>query len=147
MRRLNDNLLLLFTGRTRKSDKILAEQKQNIKDRESVLGEMKDIAYQAREALLAGNVDAIGELLHESWLLKKQLASRISNPDLDAMYEAARQAGAVGGKISGAGGGGFMLLYCRNGTQERVREALDHLQELPFSMNQDGSKVIFDYQR
>jgi D-glycero-alpha-D-manno-heptose-7-phosphate kinase len=108
---------------------------------------MKDIAYQAREALLAGNVDAIGELLHESWLLKKQLASRISNPDLDAMYEAARQAGAVGGKISGAGGGGFMLLYCRNGTQERVREALDHLQELPFSMNQDGSKVIFDYQR
>ncbi|MCA9932306.1 MAG: GHMP kinase [Ardenticatenaceae bacterium] len=147
LRRLNDNLLLFFTGKTRKADKILSEQKANIKQRQSVLGEMKDIACTARDELLNGNVDAIGGLLHESWMLKKRLASQISNDYLDEMYETARAAGAIGGKIAGAGGGGFMLLYCRNGTQEDVRHELQHLQELPFKLGQDGSKVIFDYHR
>ena len=147
LRRLNDNLLLFFTGHTRKADTILKEQKTNINQRLSTLAEMKKIAHQAVDKLLAGDVDAIGHLLHESWMLKKQLASQISNSELDEIYEAARQSGAVGGKITGAGGGGFMLLYCKNGLQEDVRHALDHLQELPFKLGQDGSKVIFDYQR
>ncbi len=147
LRRLNDNLLLFFTGKTRKADNILSEQKANIQQRLQVLDEMKAIACRARDELLAGNVDAIGDLLHESWLLKKQLASQISNSYIDEMYETARRAGAVGGKIAGAGGGGFMLLYCRNGTQEEVRHELQHLQELPFKLGQDGSKVIFDYHR
>lgn len=147
LRRLNDNLILFFTGKTRKADHILAEQRANIQQRLRVLGEMKDIACQAKDELLQGNVDAIGMLLHESWMLKKQLASQVSNSYIDEMYEAARKAGAVGGKIAGAGGGGFMLLYCRNGTQEEVRHKLRHLQELPFKMGQDGSKIIFDYHR
>lgn len=147
MRILSDNLLLFFTGITRKADQILVEQKQNIQDRLAVLGEMKDIAYMARAELEKGNVDAVGALLHESWLLKKKLASRISNPALDGMYETARKAGALGGKISGAGGGGFLLLYCPNGSQEKVRDALQDFQEYRFVLGQDGSKVIFDYQR
>lgn len=147
LRILSDNLLLFFTGITRKADNILVEQKQNIKDRLSILGEMKDIAYTARTELEDGNVDAVGELLHESWMLKKKLASRISNPALDGMYETAREAGALGGKISGAGGGGFLLLYCPNGSQEKVRDALQDFQEYRFVLGQDGSKVIFDYQR
>ena len=108
---------------------------------------MKRIAHTAYHELSAGNIDAIGELLHESWGLKKQLASRISNNALDDMYQAARHAGALGGKITGAGGGGFLLLYCPNGTQENVRQALSHLQELPFKLGEDGTKVIFDYHR
>lgn len=147
LRILSDNLLLFFTGITRKADNILVEQKQNIKDRLSILGEMKEIAYAARSELENGNVDAVGGLLHESWMLKKKLASRISNPALDGMYETAREAGALGGKISGAGGGGFLLLYCPNGSQEKVRDALQDFQEYRFVLGQDGSKVIFDYQR
>jgi D-glycero-alpha-D-manno-heptose-7-phosphate kinase len=147
MRYLNESFLLFFTGMTRKAENILAEQKANIDGRLSVLCEMKHIAYSAYQELQQGRLEAIGQLLHESWLLKKRLASQVSNGTLDDMYETARKAGAVGGKISGAGGGGFLLLYCPQERQEAVRDALSGLQELPFRMGQDGSKVIFDYQR
>jgi D-glycero-alpha-D-manno-heptose-7-phosphate kinase len=146
-RRLNENLLLFFTGFTRTADTILDEQKKNINGRLNILRELKQMAYVARNELDSGNVDAIGELLHESWQLKKSLASQISNSALDSMYEAARQAGAIGGKITGAGGGGFLLLYCPHEKQEAVRAALQGLQELPFQLEHDGSKVIFNYHR
>jgi D-glycero-alpha-D-manno-heptose-7-phosphate kinase len=146
-RQLNHNLLLFYTGVTRKADSILSEQKENIRSRESVLEEMKHIAHVACDSLQGGQVDAVGDLLHESWMLKKQLASKISNSDVDDLYEIARKAGATGGKIAGAGGGGFLLLYCPPGRQEHLRQELHMLQELPFNLGQDGSKVIFDYQR
>ncbi len=147
LRFLNENLLLFFTGMTRKADGILSEQKANINEKTAVLGEMKAIAHQACDELQRGNVDEIGHLLHKSWLLKKRLASQISNSFLDNMYETAIKAGAIGGKIAGAGGGGFLLLYCPKEKHEIVRDAVGHLQELPFRLGQDGSKVIFDYQR
>ena len=146
-RRLNENLMLFFTGITRPSASILGEQKDNINGRKAVLREMKQMAYQAREELRSGNLDAIGHLLHESWELKKQLASQISNTRIDEIYQAARRAGAAGGKITGAGGGGFLLLYCPYENQEAVRSALHGLQELPFKLEQDGTKVIFNYRR
>lgn len=146
-RQLNHNLLLFYTGVTRKADSILSEQQANIRSRESVLEEMKHVARTACDKLQQGDVDAIGELLHDSWLLKKQLASKISNGEVDDLYEVARRAGAMGGKIAGAGGGGFLLLYCPPGHQEHLRRELHMLQELPFNLGQDGSKVIFDYQR
>jgi D-glycero-alpha-D-manno-heptose-7-phosphate kinase len=147
MRYLNESFLLFFTGMTRKAENILAEQKANINGRISILCEMKHIACIAYQELQRGRFDAIGHLLHESWQLKKRLASQVSNGSLDDMYETARKAGAIGGKISGAGGGGFLLLYCPPERREAVRDALSGLQELPFRMGQDGSKVIFDYQR
>ena len=146
-RQLNHNLLLFYTGVTRKADSILAEQQSNIRSRESVLEEMKHVARVACDKLQQGDMDAIGDLLHDSWLLKKQLASKISNSEVDDLYELARRAGATGGKIAGAGGGGFLLLYCPPGRQEHLRRELHMLQELPFNLGQDGSKVIFDYQR
>ena len=146
-RQLSQNLLLFYTGGTRSADSILIEQKANIRSRESVLEEMKQLAYAARDKLQCGDVDAIGGLLHESWLLKKQLASKVSNHAVDELYELARKAGATGGKIAGAGGGGFLLLYCPPDRQERLRQEMSMLQELPFNLGQDGSKVIFDYQR
>lgn len=147
IRALNDELLLFFTGITRSSSTILTEQKNNIEQRQQVLCTMKEIALQARDELLKGNVDAIGECLHESWHLKRQLASQISNGTLDEMYLAARDAGAIGGKITGAGGGGFLLLFCPYQKQKALRAALSGLQELPFKLEPDGSKVIFNYQR
>jgi D-glycero-alpha-D-manno-heptose-7-phosphate kinase len=146
-RRLNEDLLLFFTGITRRSGSILSEQKNNINHRRNVLCEMKKMAYIARDELLSGNMDVIGELLHESWALKKQLASKIRNDGIDEIYDSARRAGAIGGKITGAGGGGFLLLYCPHEKREAVRAALGDLQELPFQLEHGGSKVIFNYER
>lgn len=147
MRHLNNNTMSFYTGITRRSDTVLNEQKSNIAQRREVLGEMKQIAYTAREELLDGNIDCIGELLDASWQLKKRLASKVSNGSIDEIYQTARRAGALGGKISGAGGGGFLLLYCPYERQDAVRKALCSLQELPFRTEAHGSKVIFDYQR
>jgi len=146
-RRLNDNLMLFFTGVTRKADRILVEQKRNIDGRLKVLSQLKKMAFDARLELEAGNVDVIGEYLHEAWGLKKTLASQISNHSIDRIYSAALCAGAMGGKITGAGGGGFLMLYCPYEKQNDVRAALSRLQELPFGLENDGSKVIFNYKR
>ena len=144
-RALNDNFMLFYTGLHRKANSILKEQKANINDRLATLRKLKAMAYTAREALEASDVDALGDLLHQSWLLKKQLAGAISNGKIDQMYTAARQAGAIGGKITGAGGGGFLLLYCPFEKQNAVRAALHGFQELPFQLERDGTKVIFNY--
>lgn len=145
-KRLNDSLLLFYTGMTRKSSAILSEQKANINGRIEILREMKELAYKGRDAIVSGAFDEFGQLLHCGWELKKKLASKITNTEIDAMYETARKAGAVGGKITGAGGGGFLLLYCPNGSQEEVRRTL-RLRELNFRFERDGSKVIFNYRR
>lgn len=147
IRKINENFLLFFTGFTRKSEVILQEQKQNIYVRSGVLSGLKQMAYTARKELESSNIQALGELLHESWLLKKQLAGNISNPSIDNLYDTAMQAGATGGKITGAGGGGFFLVYCVHEKQDSVRSALTGLQELPFHLERDGSKVIFNYRR
>jgi D-glycero-alpha-D-manno-heptose-7-phosphate kinase len=146
-RRLNENLLLFFTGITRQAEVVLTHQKANIQQRLPALREMRSMAYTGYELLAQQDLDGFGRLLHEAWLLKKSLATQISNSDIDEMYEAARQAGALGGKITGAGGGGFLLLYCPGDKQQAIRAALSHLQELPFKVEHDGSKVIFNYQR
>jgi D-glycero-alpha-D-manno-heptose-7-phosphate kinase len=146
-RRMNESLLLFYSGVTRKADMILDEQKRNIHERLEVLREMKQMAYTARDELNAGNLDIVGDLLHESWELKKQLASQISNGTIDAIYQAARKAGATGGKVTGAGGGGFLLFYCPLNKRESVRAALSSLTELPIQLEQDGTKVIFNYRR
>lgn len=146
-RQLNDNLLLFFTGKTRDSSTILSEQKANISQRVDMLLKMKSLAFKARDVVLQKSFDEFGVLLHEGWELKKRLAHKITNPEIDQSYEAARQAGAIGGKISGAGGGGFFLLYCRMDKQDEVRKELRDFRELPFHFEQDGSKVIFNYRR
>jgi D-glycero-alpha-D-manno-heptose-7-phosphate kinase len=146
-RRLDENLMLFFTGATRQAGSILEEQQANINQRLPILRELKSMAYQARDELQKGNLDMIGQLLDLSWTLKKQLASKISNSSIDDVYETACKAGALGGKITGAGGGGFLLLYCPSERQAAVRQALHGMRELPFHFEQDGAKVIFNYRR
>jgi D-glycero-alpha-D-manno-heptose-7-phosphate kinase len=144
---LNNNFLLFFTGVSRTSSSILGEQTKNMKDRKGELRAIKQMARQARQDIEQGNLDSLGELMHQSWELKKRLAGTISSERIDAVYETARRAGALGGKLTGAGGGGFMLLYIPYERQNEVRTALSGLQELPFRLEADGTKVIFNYRR
>jgi D-glycero-alpha-D-manno-heptose-7-phosphate kinase len=144
---LNDNFLLFFTGISRKSASILQEQTINLKDRLCELREIKQMACQARSELEKGNFDSLGVLIHQSWEVKKRLAGSVSNGHINEIYESARRAGATGGKLTGAGGGGFLLLYVPYEHQNKVRTALNGLQELPFRLEADGSKVIFNYRR
>ncbi|MFN8487886.1 MAG: GHMP kinase [Caldilineaceae bacterium] len=146
-RKLNQNLLLFYTNIARKAESVLSEQRQNIDDRLPVLREMKRLALQASACLRDQALDEFGLLLDQSWQLKKQLASKVSNGVIDEIYAAARKAGALGGKITGAGGGGFLLLYCPTHKQDDVRSALANLSELSFNLERDGSKVIFNYRR
>ena len=148
-RRFGESLMLFFTGMTRSADDILAEQRRNISSRSSVLREMKYQAYEVYKSLRNGNSDQMGKVMHEAWLHKKRLSDRISSRDIDRMYETALEAGAIGGKIAGAGGGGFMLLYCPPERQPAVRDRLRQigLKELPFSLERDGTKVIFNVRR
>ena len=112
-----------------------------------VLRELKALAYEGRSLLEAGDFDTFGRLLDRGWELKKQMATKISNGSIDGVYQAARKAGALGGKITGAGAGGFLRRYCPRGKQDEVRNALRGLPELPFHLEPDGTKVIFNYRR
>ena len=104
---------------------------------------MTELVYELREALSEENLDRFGEILHENWLLKRQLASKVSNGAIDKYYDLALANGALGGKLLGAGGGGFLLFYCPKENQPRLRSALYNLVELPFHMEQSGTKVIY----
>jgi len=146
-RRLNQQLMLFYTNHPRTSASILTEQKLKIPERMETLREIKQLAYKARRYIETGNFDDFGRLLDEGWQLKSSLTDKISNHEIDKMYQMGLDAGALGGKITGAGGGGFLLLYCPREKQYNVRAALSSFQELPFHMEQDGSKVIFNYRR
>jgi D-glycero-alpha-D-manno-heptose-7-phosphate kinase len=104
---------------------------------------MVEYAHAVRHELENGNPGGVGEILHESWMLKRSLTDGISTQAIDGWYEAARGAGAVGGKILGAGGGGFLLLYAPLERQEAVKKALGTLRQIPFSFEDEGSKIIF----
>ena len=145
--RLGSSLMLFFTDITRRSETVLEEQQGNASARTDVLRELQQMACDGRGLLEAGQTDDFGRLLHEGWELKKQMASGITNEEIDGMYAAARAAGALGGKVCGAGGGGFLMVYCPCERQEAVRQALRGRRELPFRLEPDGSKVIFNYRR
>lgn len=143
-RELEANLMLVYTGITRSSSDILSKQKKNIKDKISVLNDIRDMVEEGKEYLIKGKLDDFGKLLHQGWERKKILAQGINNPLIEEIYQAARKAGALGGKISGAGGGGFLLLYCPLKQQSRVRKTLKNLRELPFRFEKEGTKAIFN---
>jgi len=146
-RRFGERIMLFYTGQTRRSSTVLAEQRANIEARRPELRRLAALARDGREALAEGRLDEVGALMHESWLLKRSLASRISNGAIDRMYATARGAGALGGKISGAGGGGFLLLYCPPERQNDVRAALRGHNELEVSLESEGTLVLLHSRR
>lgn len=141
---LQNNLLLFFTGITRDSGTILSGQKQNISDRTAQLDALVESVDVAYDYLSSGDIDQWGYALDKAWQTKKQLAGKISNPTIDEMYDAAMNAGALGGKILGAGGGGFLLVYARPENQQAVIEALKDYRKVDFKFTYGGSQIIFD---
>ena len=147
-RRLGSNLQLFFTNIVRQASSVLTEQRERIAvDTLDYHDQIKALAHEVHSSLLEGSFDAVGEILGRSWAIKKGLANGISNPTIDSMYKSAIAGGALGGKISGAGGGGFLLVYCRRPEQDSLREQLAEYREMPFMLEPHGSKVIFHQQR
>lgn len=141
---LENNLLMFYTGDVRSASAILKEQIYNISDKQKEDNQKKmcEMTYELRERLYENDIDSLGDILHRSWMLKKTLASGISNRLIDGYYESALQNGALGGKLLGAGGGGFLLLYVPREKQEKVRKALD-LKEIKFGFDVQGSTVVY----
>ncbi len=142
--KLENNLMMFYLGGTHSASAILKEQSKNVAnvDKALVQKKMCDITRTLKDELQCNNVDAMGELLHENWLLKKSLASGISNSLIDDVYERALSAGASGGKLLGAGGAGFMLFYVNEDKQNAVKEALSDLREMDFEMDNSGTSII-----
>ena len=125
---LQFNILLYYTGTSRLSSKIIEAQVKNVEHKKTesleAMHKLKEQAVIMKEAILKGRVNEIGEILDFGWKYKKQMANQITNPVIDEIYEEALKSGATGGKISGAGGGGFMMMYCPHNTRYRVIEAM-----------------------
>ncbi len=143
---LENNLMLFYTGEQRKTSDILNDQVQQItynSQKIDYLARMVELAYEMREQLLTGDLNGFAQNMHRGWEYKRQLSEKISNPKIDKYYERALEYGAIGGKLLGAGGGGFLLLYCENKDQERLRKALFDCHELSFSFDWHGAGIIY----
>jgi len=137
-------LMLFYLGGTRDARRILERQFDNTSQNMCCLRKMRELVDRFWEVLVrAENLDEPGELLHQGWMLKKQLATNVSNSHVDACYERARAAGALGGKLLGAGMGGFLLLYCAPDKQAAVRESLCDLRRIEFGFEPEGSKIVY----
>jgi len=143
-KRLENNLLMFYVGNERKASKILSEQRKqmNHEKKYSTVCRMVELAEKIREILRQGKLEDFGELLHQGWILKSSLVKNITNPEIDRLYEKAKAAGAKGGKILGAGGGGFFLFYCEPKYQNKLRKALN-LRELKFRFDNEGTKIVY----
>ncbi len=148
LRQLQANLRLFFTGSSHHSWSILEEQEKSTLTKAGstvdALHEVRSLAERMRESLLKGSLSNFGELLDEAWHAKKRVSSRISNPRIDQLYALARRHGASGGKITGAGGGGFLLLYCEPSCHEAVRSAMaaEGIHEMTLGFDFQGAQVI-----
>ena len=139
--------MLFYTGITRRADSILAEQNANVEATRPQLDLLRDLAGFAVERLRSGDVDAIGPAMRESWEAKRKLASGVSNDQIDGAVTRALDAGASGAKLTGAGGGGFLLVICPMERQRAVRESLTDMQELPVRFDRLGSRIVLNVQR
>jgi D-glycero-alpha-D-manno-heptose-7-phosphate kinase len=146
-RALQQQIMLFYTGVTRSADPILAEQNANVEGTRPQLDLLRDLAGFAVERLRSGDLDAIGPAMRESWEAKRKLASGVSNEQIDAAVARALEAGASGAKLTGAGGGGFLLVICPVERQRAVRESLTDMREFPVGLDHLGSRVVLNVLR
>ncbi|MFZ0165321.1 MAG: hypothetical protein WAL12_17200 [Trebonia sp.] len=144
---LQQQMMLFYTGITRRADNILAEQNANVPATLPQLDLLRDLAGFAVKRLRSGDVDAIGPALRESWEAKRKLASGVSNSQVDGAVTRALEAGASGVKLTGAGGGGFLVVLCPMERQRAVRESLADMRELPIRLERSGSRVMLNVAR
>jgi len=146
-RALQHQIMLFYTGVTRSADSILAEQNRNVEMTLPQLGVLRDLAGFAVERLCSGDVDAIGPAVRESWEAKRKLASGVSNAQIDLAVTRALDAGASGAKLTGAGGGGFLLVICPMERQRAVRQSMPDMRELPVKLDRLGSRIVLNVLR
>lgn len=150
---LESNLLIYYSGVERAASAVLSEQAKSVKsnkdDAVARMHRIKEIGYETKKLLLEGNVDYFGELMHEHWTNKRKLAVNMTDSAIDEHYEAARNAGAIGGKLMGAGGGGFFMFYVRPTEKRKVREAMSArgLRQLRFRFDFDGARILANFHR
>jgi D-glycero-alpha-D-manno-heptose-7-phosphate kinase len=143
---IEKNILLFYTGITRSASSLLQRQSDDISSdttKQRTLVKMVQLAYDLRNEMQRNNVDAFGEILHENWILKKSITSGISTSSIDHWYELARKAGATGGKILGAGAGGFLMVFATPDKHDKIRETLSDLRPIPIKFEPLGSRIIF----
>ncbi len=140
---LSDHLSLFYTGISRKAEGILKEQSSRTESNRDALLRMRDLAGTSRSAIVQRDWERLGAVLDEGWQLKRNLSRGISNPEIDQRYAAARAAGAWGGKITGAGGGGFLLLFHPPEQSRQIADAVSPLQRLPVRITPEGSRILF----
>jgi D-glycero-alpha-D-manno-heptose-7-phosphate kinase len=144
---LEDHLLLFFTGFSRSASDILKDQDQKTKQADASmvanLDYVKELGYRSRKAFETGNLNTFGEIMHEHWERKRKRSSGMSNPKIDEWYELGRNAGAIGGKLVGAGGGGFLMFYAPEPQKVRSAMAAAGLEEVRFRFDFDGTRVVF----
>jgi len=140
---LNENLMMFFTGFSRFSSTIQTEHEKAIQTKGQKLMEILSLAEEAERILTTGDLDEFGRLLDYAWQLKRGLNAAVSTDVIDQFYETAKSAGALGGKLLGAGGGGFLLLYVRKESQTAVRQALHALKEIPFQFETGGARILY----
>jgi D-glycero-alpha-D-manno-heptose-7-phosphate kinase len=147
---LERSLILFNTGDTRMSEVILSQQKKDTEGGQQAVVESlhrtKELGMAIKESLESGDLVAFGHQLHEHWVNKKARSSQISDNRIDRIYDLARENGALGGKVIGAGGGGFLMVLAENGNQRRVREAIsaEGLRQMPFTFDLEGAKTLLD---
>ncbi len=143
-KQFNNNLLLVFTGFSHFSGEVAVAQQNNIPHKISELNEMKSLVSEGEKILISGNsLDDFGRLLDYTWKLKRTLSDRISTNEIDELYDSAKKAGALGGKILGAGSGGFMLLYVPEEKRENVKKIFEPSRIIPFEFEDEGTKLIY----
>ncbi|MCP4599447.1 MAG: kinase [Proteobacteria bacterium] len=144
IRELNSHMMLFYTCIKRTAANVAKTYTEDIDSKKRQLRIMKDLVDEGLSVLTSGqDINTFGELLHEAWKMKSSLSSKVSNPQVDEMYKTARNAGAVGGKLTGAGGGGFLLLFVPPDRRKKVKESLDNLLHVPFKFEAAGSQIIF----
>jgi D-glycero-alpha-D-manno-heptose-7-phosphate kinase len=141
---LHNHLMIFFTGLSHIASDVAKELIDNVKRKRKELRQMYEMVNEAVEVLnKQKDLEKFGKLLHESWQLKRSLSKRITTPLIDDIYNAARRAGAIGGKLLGAGGGGFILIFAKPNDQPKIKEKLRHLLQIPFQFENQGSQIIF----
>ena len=140
---IENNLMLFYTGKQRDAGHILKDQVKNTPKKFQVLKDMRNFVPTLRSLLESDNLSDFGHILHKSWLLKKTITEKISSQKIDQYYQLALQAGALGGKLLGAGGGGFLLLYVTPEKQQSVSNSLSELHQIPFKFDKAGTRITY----
>ena len=148
IKKMEESIIVFYTGRTRSASALLSEQSDNMNraDKRELMSNMVSLAYDMRDLLENNDIEPLGELLDQNWQLKRQMTAGISDPQIDGWYKKGILAGATGGKLLGAGNGGFMMFFAPKEKHANITKAMKDLQRVPFSFDTGGSKIVFTEQ-